>query len=225
MHVCFQVPRERRRISSGVKPTEVASAAGPANCGSLEMLDHHLQALRSMPVNLSLNSSAAAEHQGSKYGASCLAADTRGGEGKGGGGAAALARVKTEGHQSMGVSCSVGAYQEEPREHMRMVFEEGSYGLPLAEYLKDEQRRSPDSSQEDSVDGEVRPQGETGEGGSDISPSNQVLPPALILLNTHHVLSFDRCTTEVPPQELLSSTTADQCEFKFTQKQKRAKES
>lgn len=117
------------------------------------MLDHHLQALRSMPVNLSLNSSATAEYQGSKYGHTCLAGDPRGGDGKGGGGASL---VKTEGQTSMGVSCPGGAYREEPREHIRMVYEQSHYDLPLAGFLKDEQRSTPDSTNEDAVEGEVR---------------------------------------------------------------------
>ncbi|XP_035527475.1 grainyhead-like protein 2 homolog isoform X1 [Morone saxatilis] len=149
----YKVPKERRRSSSGVKPTD-PSANAPDNCGSLEMLDHHLQALRSMPVNLSLNNSTATEHQGSKYGATCLAGDTRGGDGKGGGGAA-LALVKTESQTSMGVSCSGGSYQEEPREQMRMVYEQSHYDLQLAGYLKDEQRSTPDSTYEDTVEGEM----------------------------------------------------------------------
>uniref|UniRef100_A0A8C4EB85 Grainyhead like transcription factor 2 n=1 Tax=Dicentrarchus labrax TaxID=13489 RepID=A0A8C4EB85_DICLA len=150
----YKVPKERRRSSSGVKPTD-PSANAPDNCGSLEMLDHHLQALRSMPVNLSLNNSTATEHQGSKYGAACLPGDTRGGDGKGGGGAA-LALVKTESQTSMGVSCSGGSYQEEPREQMRMVYEQSHYDLQLAGYLKDEQRSTPDSTYEDTMEGEVR---------------------------------------------------------------------
>ncbi|XP_073341642.1 grainyhead-like protein 2 homolog isoform X2 [Pagrus major] len=150
----YKVPRERRRTSSGIKPTH-SSAVGPDNCGSLEMLDHHLQALRSMPVNLSLNSSSSTEHQGSKYEGTCLAGDARGGDGKGGG-EAALSLVKTEGQTSIRVSCSGGAYQEEPREQIRMVYEQhGHYDLPLAGYLKDEQRRTPDSTYEDAVEGEM----------------------------------------------------------------------
>ncbi|XP_010750629.2 grainyhead-like protein 2 homolog isoform X2 [Larimichthys crocea] len=148
----YKVPRERRHVSSGVKSTDSA-AIGPDNCGNLEMLDHHLQSLRSMPVNLSLNSSAT-EHQASKYGATCLAGDTRGGDGKGGGGMA-LALVKTEGQASMGVSCSGGAYQEEPREQIRMVYEHSHYDLPLAGYLKDDQRSTPDSTYEDTMEGEM----------------------------------------------------------------------
>lgn len=117
------------------------------------MLDHHLQALRSMPVNLSLNNSTATELQGPKYGAPCLAGDIRGGDGACG---AALALVKTEGQASMGVSCSGGSYREEPREQIRMVYEQNHYDLPLAGYLKDEQRSTPDSTYEDTEDGEVR---------------------------------------------------------------------
>lgn len=139
-----QVPKEKRRVSSSVKPTD-PSTLGSDSCGSLEILDHHLQALRSMPVNLSLNNTSATEHQGSKYR----------GEGKGGGGAA-LALVKTEGQTSMPFSCSGGSYREEPREQIRMVYEQSRYDLSLAGYLKDEQRSSPDSTYEDSVEGEVR---------------------------------------------------------------------
>lgn len=145
-----QVPRERRRVSNGVKPTD-PSAIGPDNSGNLEMLDHHLQALRSMPVNLSLNSSATTEHQGSKYGSTCLTGDSRAGDGKGSGG---VPLVKTEGQTS--VSCSGGVYREEPREHIRMVCEQNHYDLPLAGFLKDEQRSTPDSTNEDTVEEEVR---------------------------------------------------------------------
>lgn len=129
------------------------SALGPDNCGSLEILDHHLQALRSTPVNLSLNTTAATEHQGSKYGATGSTGDTRGGEGKSGGGAT-LALVKTEGQISMSMSgCS---YREETREQMRMVYDQSQYDLPLPGCLKDDQRSTPDSMYEDAGEGEVR---------------------------------------------------------------------
>ncbi|XP_008290233.1 grainyhead-like protein 2 homolog isoform X2 [Stegastes partitus] len=145
----YKVPRERRRSSSGVKPSDPA-ALGSNNCGSLEELDHHLQALRSMPVNLSLNNSTTSEHQGSRYGATNLSGDTRGGDGKGGG-SAPLALVKTESQTSMPVPCSGGSYQEEPREQIRMVYEQNCYDLSLAGYLKDEQRSTPDSTNEDAM--------------------------------------------------------------------------
>ncbi|KAM7420170.1 hypothetical protein PAMA_014737 [Pampus argenteus] len=139
----YKVPKEKRRASGGVKPTDL-SAHGPDNCGSLEMLDQHLQALRSMPVNLSLNNTSTAEHQSSKYR----------GEGKGGGGVG-HALVKTEGHMSTPFSCSGGSYQEEPREQIRTVYEQRRFDLSLAGYLKDEQRSSPDSMYEDAVEEEI----------------------------------------------------------------------
>uniref|UniRef100_A0A3Q3X679 Grh/CP2 DB domain-containing protein n=1 Tax=Mola mola TaxID=94237 RepID=A0A3Q3X679_MOLML len=139
----YRVPRERRLVSSGVKPTDAPVV------GSLEMLDHSLQALRSMPVNLSLNSSAATDRM--EYGAACLAGDSRGGDGKDGG---RVSLIKMEGQMSMGVSCSGGAYPEDPREHIRMVYEQSNYDLPLAGFLKNEQRSTPDSTNEDSVERE-----------------------------------------------------------------------
>ncbi|XP_039661221.1 grainyhead-like protein 2 homolog isoform X2 [Perca fluviatilis] len=137
----YKVPRERRRASSDVKPTD-PSAMGPDTCGSLEILDHHLHALRSMPVNLSLNNTTT-EHQGSKYGG-----------GKGGGGAAP-AVVKTEGQMSMGVCCSGGSYQGEPEDLIRMVYQQSHYDVSRAGYLKDKQRSTPDSTYEDAVEGEM----------------------------------------------------------------------
>lgn len=149
LHRC-QVPRERRQASSGVKPAEV-SAAGPGSCTSLEMLDHHLQALRSMPVNLSLNNSTSAEHQASKYGSPCPTGHSRGADGKGGGG---VPLVKVESGMSVGVACSGGAYQEERREPIRMAYEQSHCDFPLAGFLKNEERSPPDSTDGGAV-GEV----------------------------------------------------------------------
>lgn len=103
-----------------------------------------------MPVNLSLNSSTAPEHLGSRYGPPPLAADPRGGDCKGGGGPA-LALVKAESQTSY----SGGGYQEEAREQIRMLYEQSHYDLPLTGYLKVEKRSTPDSTYEDSMDGEV----------------------------------------------------------------------
>lgn len=149
----YKVPRDRRRTSSSVKHID-SSALGSNNCASLDILDHHLQALRSMPVNLSLNNNTSTVHQDSKYGAVSLAGDTRGGDDKGGG-SAPLALVKTEGETSMSVPGSGGSYHEQPREQIRMVYEQSCYDLSLAGYLKDEQRGTPDSTYEDAVEGEM----------------------------------------------------------------------
>ncbi|XP_035491552.2 grainyhead-like protein 2 homolog isoform X1 [Scophthalmus maximus] len=151
----YKVPRERRPAAGGVKPTD-ASALGPNNFGNLEVLDHHLQALGCMPVNLSLNHGAAAQHQGSKHGAAgLLAGGAGGGEGKSEGGAAALALVKTEGQTSTHVSSCGGSYPADTRDQMRMVYEQSCYDLSLAGFLKDEQRSTPDSTYDDAVEEEM----------------------------------------------------------------------
>ncbi|XP_071324362.1 grainyhead-like protein 2 homolog [Trachinotus anak] len=145
--------RERGRVSSSITPTD-PPAIGPNTCGNLEILDHQLQALRCMPVNLSLNNSTTTEHKGSKYGATSLAGDSRGGDGKGKGGTA-LALVKTEGQTSMGVSSFGGSCLEEPRDQIRMPYEQSCYDLSFSGYLKDDQRSTPDSTYEDVVEGEM----------------------------------------------------------------------
>ncbi|XP_058504538.1 grainyhead-like protein 2 homolog isoform X2 [Solea solea] len=150
----YKVPRERRgQATSGVKPTD-PSVLSSNNCGSLEILDHHLQALRCLPVNLSLNNSSTAEHQGSKYGATVLAGGNRRGDGKTEG-EVALALVKTEAQASMGASSCGGSYQGDTRDQIRMVYDQSCYDLSLSGYLKDEQRSTPDSTYEDPEEGDI----------------------------------------------------------------------
>lgn len=138
-----QVPRERKRSSGGVPPPDLY--------GGPDVLDHHSQALRSMPVNLSLNGSAA-EHHGSKRAAAAVASDTRGGDGRGGG-CAPLALVKTESQASTPV---LSSHPEEPREHLRMLYERSCYDLSLSGYQRDEQSSPPDSTYEERLGEEVR---------------------------------------------------------------------
>ncbi|KAG7474284.1 hypothetical protein JOB18_005664 [Solea senegalensis] len=150
----YKVPRERRgQATSGVKPTD-PSVLSSNNCGSLEILDHHLQVLRCLPVNLSLNNSSTAEHQGSKYGATGLTGGTRRGDGKTEG-EVALSLVKTEAQASMGASSCGGSYQGDTRDQIRMVYDQSCYDLSLSGYLKDEQRSTPDSTYEDPEEGDI----------------------------------------------------------------------
>lgn len=118
------------------------------------MLDPSFPVLKSFPVNLSLNNSAAAEHPSSKQGAVGLAGGPRRGVGKGGG-SAPLALVKSEGQTSVAVSCSGASYQEEPKGHLRMIYEQSRYDVGLSGYLKDEQSSTPDSTYEGSLEEEV----------------------------------------------------------------------
>lgn len=147
-----QVPRERRRVCSSVKAVECAEA-GVNDGGTLETLDEQLQTLRSMPVNLSLNSSSSntAEHQTSQYAASCFAGHTRDVKCNAG-----LSAVKVEDQSRTRVPCFGEIDREESRDHARMVYEQSHYDLPLAGYLKEERGSTPDSANEDDADGQVR---------------------------------------------------------------------
>ncbi|XP_037533248.1 grainyhead-like protein 2 homolog [Nematolebias whitei] len=147
----YKIPRERKCTSGGAADTP---AAAPHNYSSQDVLDPSCPVLRSMPVNLSLNNSVAAEHPSSRQGAAGLAGDPRGGGGKGGG-SAPLALVKSEDQASVAVSCSGASYQEEPKGHLRMVYEQSRYDLGLSGYLKDEQSSTPDSTYEGSVEEEI----------------------------------------------------------------------
>lgn len=148
-----QVPREKRRVCSGVKASD-PPVSGVHDSGSLEALDGPLQALRSMPVNLSLNNSsttALSEHQASKYAASCLTGHTRDVKCNVG-----LSAVKVEDQSHVRVPCSGEIYQDDSREHSRMIFEQSHYDLPLSGFLKEERRSAPHSTNEDDADREVR---------------------------------------------------------------------
>jgi len=147
-----QVPRERKCSPSGVKTTDT-SAVTSNNYGSLEMVDPHCQALRSMPVNLSLNNSTTTELHSSKHGSTGFTGENRREDTKDRG-SGPLSLVKAEGHTSMPVSCSGSSYQQEHRGQL-MGYEQNCYDLSLTGYLKDEQSSTPDSTYEDSVEGEV----------------------------------------------------------------------
>ena len=149
-----QVPREWKRTASSVKITD-PSADAPNNYGSLDTVDHHCQALTSMPVNLSMNNSVTSELHSPDHGALSLTGETRGGDDRSAG-SAPLALVKAEGQTSTPVSCSSGSCQEEPRVQSRMVHEQSCYDLSLTSFLKDKQRSTLDCTYEDAVEGKVR---------------------------------------------------------------------
>lgn len=148
----YKVPRQMRRSSSGGPPTD-PSAAGPNTYGGQDALDHHCQALRSMPMNLSLNSNTT-EHPGSKRFAVSVASDTREGDGRGGG-CAPFALVKIESQTSVPVLGSGASQLEEPREHLKMLYEQNCCNLSLSGCQKDEQSSTPDSTYDDAVEEEI----------------------------------------------------------------------
>ncbi|KAM4580653.1 grainyhead-like protein 2 homolog isoform 2-T2 [Odontesthes bonariensis] len=148
----YKVPRERKCSPSGVRTTDTCAVTSN-NYGSLEMADPHCQALRSMPVNLSLNNGVTTELHSSKHGATGLTGDNRREDAKDRG-SGLLSLVKAEGHTSMPVSCSGGSYQYEHRGQL-MGYEQNCYDLSLTGYLKDEQSSTPDSTYEDTVEEEI----------------------------------------------------------------------
>lgn len=198
--ITLQAPRERRSASSGVKPTDLSTVSS-SDYGSLEILDHHLQALRSMPVNLSLSDNSTAQHPGSKHRATHAAEDPREGDGNSGG---AVALVKTEGQKSKTMSCSGGSYIEEPSaDQIKAAYEQSCYNRSLVGYLKTEQRRAPDGVHEDAAEGEVR---EVALGGGGFPLWKQ---------QCNIVFFFHRCTVlaRVRPPVLKRSTAAYQRMF------------
>ncbi|XP_028984330.1 grainyhead-like protein 2 homolog [Betta splendens] len=134
----YKAPKEKRLALSCTKPTDL-SAVGSNNYGHLEIQDHHLQALRSTPVNLSLNNTAA-QHRGS----GCVE------DAHDGGNEDALALVKTEDQVPMTVSCS-GGYVE-PRDRVQGAYEQRPGDLRHAGYMKSERRSTVERAYEDSVE-------------------------------------------------------------------------
>ncbi|CAL8235573.1 unnamed protein product [Boreogadus saida] len=166
----YKVPRERRNITSAVKPTDLSATATRDSSSNLELLENHLQVLRSMPVNLSMNSSTttannttpsgSAEHLGSKCGSmGSASAEVRGGVCSSGGwdggvGMAPRALVKSESQMSnteLLKSCCGGSYKADPSELIRMDYNQQSRcDLSYLAHLKEDERSPPDSTYNDS---------------------------------------------------------------------------
>ena len=170
-----QVPRERRNIASAVRPTDLSATATSDNSSNLELLENHLQVLRSMPVNLSMNSSTtannnnnnnnntttsgSAEQPDSKCSSMGSASvEVRGGVCSGGGwgggvGMAPLALVKSESQMSnteLLKSCCGGSYKADPSELIRMDYGQPRCDLSYLAHLKEDERSPPDSTYDDS---------------------------------------------------------------------------
>uniref|UniRef100_A0A8C7YYK5 Grh/CP2 DB domain-containing protein n=1 Tax=Oryzias sinensis TaxID=183150 RepID=A0A8C7YYK5_9TELE len=114
----YKIPRETKRLSNGGNPSNLPAVVPANNHGSLEMVNPSCQTLRSMPVNLSLNSTGVDVHS-SKPSAVNLSGDSRRGGGGGGdksGSSAPLALVKSERQTSIPVSYSDGSFHSESKE-------------------------------------------------------------------------------------------------------------
>ncbi|KAM9723853.1 grainyhead-like transcription factor 2a isoform 1-T2 [Menidia menidia] len=151
----YKVPRERKCSSSSVKTSDTSAVetSVSSNYRSLDLVDPHYHTLRLMPVNLSLNNGNTGELHGSKHVAAGLTADNRRGDTKDVV-SGPLSLVKAEGHTSIPISCSGGSYQQGPRDQIRFGHE-NCYDLSHDGYLKDELSSTPDSTYDDTVEGEM----------------------------------------------------------------------
>ncbi|XP_011483182.1 grainyhead-like protein 2 homolog isoform X1 [Oryzias latipes] len=151
----YKVPRETKRLSNGGNPSNLPAVVPANNHGSLEMVNPSCQTLRSMPVNLSLNSTGVDVHS-SKPSAVNLSGDSRRGGGGGGGdksgSSAPLALVKSERQTSIPVSYSDGSFHSESKEQLRTVPQRSRHDLPLAGFLKGS---ALDCMYEEAVEGEM----------------------------------------------------------------------
>ncbi|KAJ8407032.1 hypothetical protein AAFF_G00293080 [Aldrovandia affinis] len=144
----YKVPKEKRllpitkvvEISEEHEKSRTGLVVNSSQTDAVEVVDNHVQVLKSVPVNLSLNT----EHPDSKretYGA---------GSGVGG----AIAVVKAEVCAPVFMSPGVH-YRAEAQEPPRVVYEQSPYDVSSVHhetYIKDDQRSTPDSSYEEEQD-------------------------------------------------------------------------
>ncbi|CAN9514050.1 unnamed protein product [Ophioblennius macclurei] len=141
-----QVPRETKCATSGFKPIDY-SAVELKKRSSRDILNQYVQALTTMPVNLSSNYSTLGHHS-IKSEASNVSGDQ-------GGDDVPLSLISTEGHTSMLDCGSASSYKEDAVEGKRLLYKQSRYGLSLTGSLKNDQRSSLDSSYEDSLKKEM----------------------------------------------------------------------
>ncbi|KAM3595863.1 uncharacterized protein V6R79_004143 [Siganus canaliculatus] len=153
----YKVPKEKRLlpVPKVVEMTEEQEkrstlSSNPSSQGNeVETVDNRVQVLKSVPVNLSLNT----EHQDAKreqFSSSTSAAMS------GDGGAAAVAVVKAEMYAPVFMAGAGLHYRVEGEEPARVVYEQSPYEVTTvshSSYVKDDQQSPPDSPYEDERDG------------------------------------------------------------------------
>ncbi|CAL8286923.1 unnamed protein product [Merluccius merluccius] len=133
----YKVPRERKNISSAAKPTDLSATAPSDTAANLDMLESHLQVLRSMPVNLSMNSSSANAAAAAAGPAELLASKS--------------GDVRMSNTELL-KSCCGGSYRADPvSDPTRMDYSQQSRcdHLSYLAHLKEDERSSPDSTYND----------------------------------------------------------------------------
>lgn len=114
----------------------------------METVDNHVQVLKSVPVNLSLNT----EHQDSKREQSSSST----GAGAVDGGSPGVAMVKAEVYSPVFMAGTGLHYRVEGEESARVIFEQSPYEVTTvshSSYVKEDQQSPPDSPYEEERDG------------------------------------------------------------------------
>ncbi|XP_034747930.1 grainyhead-like transcription factor 2b [Etheostoma cragini] len=150
----YKVPKEKRLLSvpKVVEITEeqekrTALVSNPSSQSEVEMVDNRVQVLKSVPVNLSLNT----EHQETKredFGSSTEVVS-------GDGDAPAVAVVKAEVYAPVFMTGAGLHYRVEAEESSRVIYEQSPYEVTTvshSSYVKVDQQSPPDSPYEEERD-------------------------------------------------------------------------
>ncbi|XP_070840763.1 grainyhead-like transcription factor 2b [Chaetodon trifascialis] len=153
----YKVPKEKRllpvpKVAEMTEEQEKRSTL-PINPGSqseVETVDNRVQVLKSVPVNLSLNT----EHQETKR--EQFSSSPAAGAPSGDGGSPAVAVVKAEMYAPVFMTGSGLHYRVEGEESARVIYEQSPYEVTTvshSSYVKDDQQSPPDSPYEEERDG------------------------------------------------------------------------
>uniref|UniRef100_A0A3Q1JUB9 Grh/CP2 DB domain-containing protein n=1 Tax=Anabas testudineus TaxID=64144 RepID=A0A3Q1JUB9_ANATE len=151
----YKVPKEKRLlpVPKVVENTEEQEKrptlpSNLSNQNEVETVDNHVQVLKSVPVNLSLNT----EHQDSKREQSSSST----GAGAVDGGSPGVAMVKAEVYSPVFMAGTGLHYRVEGEESARVIFEQSPYEVTTvshSSYVKEDQQSPPDSPYEEERDG------------------------------------------------------------------------
>ncbi|XP_028256226.1 grainyhead-like transcription factor 2b isoform X2 [Parambassis ranga] len=151
----YKVPKEKRllTIPKAVENTEEQDKrsmlpSNPSSQSEVETVDNHVQVLKSVPVNLSLNT----EQQDSKR--EQFSGST--GAGSGDGGSPAVAVVKAEVYAPVFMAGAGLHYRVEAEESARVIYEQSPYEVTTvshSSYVKEDRQSPPDSPYEEDRDG------------------------------------------------------------------------
>ena len=125
-------------------------SSNPSSQSEAETVDNRVQVLKSVPVNLSLNT----EHQETKR--EQLSSSTTVGATSGDGGSPAVAVVKAEMYAPVFMTGTGLHYRVEGEEPARVIYEQSPYEVTTvshSSYVKDDQQSPPDSPYEEERDG------------------------------------------------------------------------